>query len=55
MNDSDYYARPEWSFSQMKNIITDDIDYAVAAKRGLLPQPASKSIDIGSLAHEELL
>ena len=55
MEKDDYYSRPEWSFSQMKYIITDGIDYAVAAKRGLLPQPASKSIDIGSLAHEELL
>lgn len=52
MTDAEYYARPEWSYSQMKAIITDGIDYAVAAKRGLLPQPASKSIDIGSLAHE---
>lgn len=55
MTDAEYYARPEWSYSQMKVIITDGIDYAVATKRGILPQPASKSIDIGSLAHEELL
>ena len=55
MEKDDYYSRPEWSFSQMKYIITDGIDYAVAAKRGLLPPPASKAIDIGSLAHEELL
>lgn len=55
MSDEEYYKRPEWSYSQMKNIITDGIDYAVAAKRGLLPQPAGKAIDIGQLAHEELL
>ena len=34
MTDAEYYARPEWSYSQMKAIITDGIDYAVAAKRG---------------------
>ena len=55
MTDAEYYARPEWSYSQMKAIITDGIDYAVAAKRGLLPQPAGKAIDIGQLAHGELL
>lgn len=55
MTDAEYYARPEWSYSQMKTIITDGIDYAVAAKRGLLPQPAGKAIDVGQLAHGELL
>lgn len=42
MSDEEYYKRPEWSYSQMKAIITDGIDYAVAAKRGLLPQPANE-------------
>ena len=55
MEKDDYYSRPEWSFSQMKNIITEGIDYAVAAKRGLLPPPDNKAIDIGQLIHGELL
>lgn len=50
MEDS-YHNRPEWSYSQMKVILDSGIDYAVAAKRGMLPKPASKSIDLGQLAH----
>lgn len=47
----DYHNRPEWSYSQMKVILDSGIDYAVAAKRGMLPQPQSKAIDLGQLAH----
>lgn len=47
----DYYKRDEWSQSQMKNILDHGIDYAVAAKRGMLPEPQSKAIDLGQLAH----
>lgn len=47
----DYHNRPEWSYSQMKLIVDSGIDYAVAAKRGILPGPASKAIDLGELAH----
>lgn len=50
MSDS-YHDRPEWSYSQMKVILDSGIDYAVAAKRGELPKPTSKSIDLGQLAH----
>lgn len=46
-----YHDRPEWSYSQMKAILDSGIDYAVAAKRGMLPGPASKSIDLGQLVH----
>lgn len=46
-----YYDLPDWSYSQMKIIIDSGIDYAVAAKQGLMPKPASKSIDLGQLAH----
>lgn len=46
-----YHDRPEWSYSQMKLILDSGIDYAVAAKRGMLPQPASRSINLGELAH----
>lgn len=55
MSKDPYYDRPEWSFSQMKNIITDGIDYAVAVKKGLLPQPDGKAIEFGLLIHDELL
>lgn len=48
---TDYHKRPEWSYSQMKVILDHGIDYAVAAKRGMLPQPSSKAIDLGELAH----
>ncbi len=51
MCNPDYYARPEWSQSQMKNILDHGIDYAIAMKRGLLPEPQSRSIDLGQLAH----
>lgn len=50
-NSASYHERPEWSYSQMKIIIDSGIDYAVAAKRGVLPKPASKAIDLGQLAH----
>ncbi len=46
-----YHDRPEWSYSQMKVILDSGIDYAVAAKRGMLPKPAGKAIDLGQLAH----
>jgi hypothetical protein len=50
-----YHQRPEWSYSSMKKIIDSGIDYAVAAKRGLLPPPQSPYIDLGQLAHMILL
>ncbi len=50
-SEQDYHKRPEWSYSQMKVILDSGIDYAVAAKKGMLPQPASKAIDLGQLAH----
>ena len=46
-----YHNRPEWSYSQMKVILDSGIDYAVAAKRGMLPGPSGKAIDLGELAH----
>lgn len=51
MNRDSYHDRPEWSYSQMKLIIDSGIDYAVAAKKKMLPSPCSKSIDLGELAH----
>ena len=51
MADNNYHNRPEWSYSQMKVILDSGIDYAVAAKRGMLPGPSSKAIDLGELAH----
>lgn len=50
-NRSDYYERPEWSYSQMKLILDSGIDYAVAAKKKMLPEPESKAIDIGQTVH----
>lgn len=55
MNDEVYHNRPEWSFSLLKNILTNGIDWAVAYKRGDLPKPDSKFIDIGTFVHQELL
>lgn len=46
-----YHSRPEWSYSSMKKIIDSGIDYAVGAKMGLVPGPASSFIDLGQLAH----
>jgi len=46
-----YHKRPEWSYSSMKKIIDSGIDYAVAAKNGLLGEPSSPYIDLGQLAH----
>lgn len=46
-----YHDRPEWSYSSMKKIIDSGIDYAVGAKRGMLPPPQSQFIDLGQLAH----
>lgn len=51
----DYYKRPEWSYSQMKKILDSGIDYAVASKRGMLPEPKSQAIDLGQLAHMLML
>lgn len=39
----------------MKHILNSGIDYAVAAKRGDLPGPDSKAIDLGQLVHMLLL
>lgn len=50
-----YHDRPEWSYSSMKKIIDSGIDYAVGAKRGLVPPPSSSFIDLGQLAHMILL
>lgn len=55
MNDELYHNRPEWSFSLLKNILVNGIDWAVAYKRGEFPRPASKFIDIGTFVHQELL
>lgn len=50
-----YHDRPEWSYSQMKVILDSGIDYAVAAKMGMFPKPASKAIDVGSMVHQVVL
>lgn len=50
-----YYSRPEWSYSSMKHILNSGIDYAVAAKRGDIPEPDSAAIDLGQLVHMLLL
>lgn len=55
MNDEVYHSRSEWSFSTLKNILVNGIDWAVAYKRGDLPKPESKFIDIGTFVHQELL
>lgn len=55
MKDEEYYGRSEWSFSTLKNILVNGIDWAVAYKRGDLPTPASRFIDIGTFVHQELL
>lgn len=54
-NDVDYHKRPEWSYSSMKRILDSGIDYAVAGKLGMLPEPQSKFIDLGQLAHMIIL
>lgn len=51
MSKDNYHKRPEWSYSRMKLILKSGIDYAVGDKLGLTPQPASKFIDLGELAH----
>lgn len=51
----DYHKRPEWSYSQMKVIIDSGIDYAVAKKIGMIPEPSSKAIDLGSMIHQAVL
>jgi len=50
-----YHKRPEWSYSSMKKIIDSGIDYAVAGKLGMLPQPQSPYIDLGQLTHMIIL
>lgn len=51
----DYHKRPEWSYSSMKKILDSGIDYAVAGKLGMLPEPQSQYIDLGQLAHMIIL
>ena len=51
----DYHKRPEWSYSQLKVILDSGIDYAVAAKRGMIEQPSSKAIDLGQIIHTRVL
>ena len=50
-----YHKRPEWSYSSMKKILDSGIDYAVAGKLGMLPEPQSQYIDLGQLAHMIIL
>ncbi len=50
-----YHKRPEWSYSSMKKILDSGIDYAVAGKLGMLPEPQSPYIDLGQLAHMIIL
>jgi hypothetical protein len=50
-----YHKRAEWSYSSMKKILDSGIDYAVAAKRGMLGDPQSPYIDLGQLAHMIIL
>lgn len=52
---ADYHNRPEWSYSQLKVILDSGIDYAVAAKRGMLEKPSGKAIDIGQIVHLRVL
>lgn len=54
-NREDYHNRPEWSYSQMKVILDSGIDYAVAAKRGMIEPPSGKAIDIGQIVHTRVL
>ena len=54
-NREDYHNRPEWSYSQLKVILDSGIDYAVAAKRGMIEQPSGKAIDIGQIVHMRIL
>ena len=52
--DTDYHNRSEWSYSQMKQILVHDINWAVAAKRKMFNgelEPSGKFIDLGELAH----
>lgn len=39
----------------MKVILDSGIDYAVAKKRGMLPEPSSSAIDLGQLIHQRVL
>lgn len=55
MSSDPYHKRPEWSYSSMKKIIDSGIDYAVGARQGLVAQPDSKYIDIGTLVHQSVL
>ena len=55
MSKDPYYDRPEWSYSSMKKILESGIDYAVMAKRGDLPQPQGRFIDLGQLVHMLIL
>jgi hypothetical protein len=50
-----YHNRPEWSYSQMKEILAHGIDYAVAKKQGLIEQKLGRAVDIGTLTHQYLL
>ena len=50
-----YHKRPEWSYSSMKKILDSGIDYAVASKLGMLPEPQSPFIDLGQLTHMIIL
>lgn len=46
-----YHDRPEWSYSQMKNIIDHGIEWAVAAKKKIIEQEFGTAVDLGELAH----
>lgn len=55
MSADKYHKRPEWSYSSLKHILDSGIDYAVACRKGIVPSPSSKFIDLGQLVHQMVL
>lgn len=46
-----YHDRPEWSYSDMKNILDHGINWAVAAKKKIIEQEFGTAVDLGELVH----
>ena len=55
MSSDPYHKRPEWSYSQMKKIISSGIDYAVWQKNEDVGIACNKAINTGTFVHQVLL
>lgn len=48
----DYHKRPEWSYSDLRKIPEEGIEYAIAAKLGIIPFVHTPAMAFGTMLHQ---